>query len=40
MKIRNSEKISLNILNSYDIIERNKKLIKLMEVPDITELLL
>ena len=40
MKIRNSEKISLNILNSYDIIERNKKLIKLMEVPDIPELLL
>lgn len=40
MKIRNSEKISLNILNSYDIIERNKKLIKLMEVPDITERLL
>ena len=40
MKIRNSEKISLNISNSYDIIERNKKLIKLMEVPDITELLL
>lgn len=40
MKIRNSEKISLNISNSYDIIERNKKLIKLMEVPDITGLLL
>ena len=40
MKIRNSEKISLNISNSYDIIERNKKLIKLMEVPDITEPLL
>lgn len=40
MKIRNSEKISLNILNSYDIIERNKKLIRLMEVPDIPELLL
>lgn len=40
MKIRNSEKISLNISDSYDIIERNKKLIKLMEVPDITELLL
>lgn len=40
MKIRNSEKISLNILNSYDIIERNKKLIRLMEVPKITELLL
>ena len=40
MKIRNSEKISLNILNSYAIIERNKKLIKLMEVPDITGLLL
>lgn len=40
MKIRNSEKISLNISNSYDIIERNKKLIRLMEVPDITELLL
>lgn len=40
MKIRNSEKISLNISNSYDIIERNKKLIRLMEVPDITEPLL
>lgn len=40
MKIRNSEKISLNILNSYAIIERNKKLIKLMEVPDIPEFLL
>lgn len=40
MKIRNSEKISLNISNSYDIIERNKKLIKLIEVPDITGLLL
>lgn len=40
MKIRNSEKISLNISNSYDIIERNKKLIKLMKVPDITGLLL
>ena len=37
MKIRNSEKISLNISNSYDIIERNKKLIRLMEVPDITQ---
>lgn len=40
IKIRNSEKISLNILNSYAIIERNKKLIKLMEVPDIPEFLL
>ncbi len=35
MNIRNSEKISLNISQSYDIIERNKKLIRLMEVPDI-----
>lgn len=40
MKIRNSEKISLNISNSYAIIERNKKLIRLMEVPNITEPLL
>lgn len=35
MNMRNSEKISLNISQSYDIIERNKKLIRLMEVPDI-----
>lgn len=37
MKIRNSEKISLNISKSYDIITRNKKLVGLMKVPDIDE---